>query len=58
MNQKQNNREELERVAEYVGDLFLSELFWNMFDDLSAANQKKYIAAAKAIVERERGFKV
>lgn len=53
---KTKNREELERVAEYTGDLQLMAIFWSMFDDLSTANQKRYIKWAKNIVKSETGI--
>lgn len=49
MNKKEENREELEKIAERIGDLYLMEMFWSMFDDLNVAKQKKYIEWAKRI---------
>lgn len=54
---KKENRAELDRISDYIGDMYLMEMFWDMFDDLSIANQKKYIERAKRIV-KEHGMEV
>lgn len=46
---KKKNREVLERIADNLGDLYLMEMFWDMFSDLSATKQKYYIERAERI---------
>lgn len=58
MDQKQKNYKKMEELAEYVGDLKLASMFWDMFMDLSIAKQKKYIKMAKQIVSEECGIPV
>jgi hypothetical protein len=49
MTNKEKNRKQLEVIAEHIGDMYLMEMFWDMFDDLSEANQKHYIKRALEI---------
>lgn len=54
-NTKAKNRAELERIAEYTGDLALTAMFWSMFEDLSLKQQKTYLKWAWEIKESECG---
>jgi hypothetical protein len=47
--QKQVNREKLEEIAETTGDLQLSIMLWDMFDDLPISKQKTYLEWANRI---------
>ena len=49
MNKKQINREKLDEIADHIGDMYLMEMFWDMFDDLSEKNQRYYIERAERI---------
>lgn len=49
MTNKEKNRQELEEIAERIGDMYLMEMFWNMFDKLSESKQKIFIKQAKEI---------
>ncbi len=51
---KQENRQKLEEIADGVGDLILSQMFWHMFDDLSATKQEYYIKWAQEIARETR----
>lgn len=44
---KSENREKLQALANVVGDMFLMEMFWDIFDDLSIKNQEKYLKRAE-----------
>ena len=43
MTNKEKNREQLEEIADRIGDLNLMAMFWTMFDDLSEKKQQSYI---------------
>lgn len=49
--QKEKNYDTLLELAENIGDLYLMELFWDMFNDLSETKQKKYIERVKEIIK-------
>jgi len=54
MTNKESNREKLQQIADNIGDLYLMEMFWSMFDDLSESKQKTYITWAKRIENENR----
>ena len=49
MTNKEKNRQELEKIADNIGDMFLMEMFWSMFDELTVSKQKIFIKQAKEI---------
>lgn len=49
--QKEKNYEEMSEIADQIGDMYLMAMFWDMFEDLSAAKQKIYIERAKDILK-------
>jgi len=55
---KELNRQRLEECAEVTGDLILTEMFWNMFEDLSATKQEYYIDVARKIVKAKTGLDI
>jgi hypothetical protein len=49
-----NEKEKLELLCDYTGDTFLSgHLFWDMFDLLSKANQKRVVKWAENAVKEQ-----
>ncbi|MGG1571633.1 hypothetical protein [Fictibacillus sp. NRS-1165] len=48
---KEKNREKLQEIADVIGDGALTEMFWDMFDDLSIKNQKHYLERAERIMK-------
>jgi hypothetical protein len=52
--QKEKNYETMSEIADQIGDMYLMELFWNMFEDLSAVKQKVYIERAKDILKEHK----
>lgn len=55
MTKKQANREKLQEIADRIGDMYLTEMLWDMFDDLSEQKQKTYIAQALRIERNVNG---
>jgi hypothetical protein len=49
MTNKEKNKQELQEIADHIGDLYLMEMFWDMFDMLSESKQKIFIKQARAI---------
>lgn len=49
MSQKEINRQKLEEIAEYTGDIELMAMFWSMFDSLSVKKQEQYLIWAEEI---------
>jgi|GEM_PF-2464640 len=56
MTNKQKNRKELEEIAERIGDMYLMEMFWDMFDMLPESKQKIFIKQAKEIEKNNKFY--
>jgi hypothetical protein len=54
MTNKQKNRKELEEIAERIGDMYLMEMFWDMFDMLPESKQKIFVKQAREIEKNVR----
>lgn len=55
MEKKERNIDRLQEIADIIGDVYLTEMFWDMFSDLSLKNQEYYISRAQKIRDEELG---
>ena len=53
---KEKNIEKLENIAEWCGDIKLTEMLWSMFADLSETKQRFYIEWAERIATWDSGY--